>query len=76
MALGVVQWIKLELDATTQYENRPSPNAPFNGHWTQVLYRFPKPITVAPGDLVPLRVYHYRTQMTVDLVEEEWRKFS
>jgi type II protein arginine methyltransferase len=76
IALGVVQWIKLELDAHTQYENRPSPNAPFNGHWTQVVYRFPKPISVTPGDLVPLGVRHYRTQITVDLVEEEWRQSS
>ena len=73
IALGVVQWIKLDLDAQTQYENRPSAGAPFNGHWTHVVYRFPKPITVAPGDLVPLVVRHYRTQITVDLVEEEWR---
>jgi len=73
VALGVIQWIKLELDAQTTYENRPSPKAPFNGHWTHVAYRFPKPINVSPGDLVPLQVRHYRTQMTVDLVEEEWR---
>jgi hypothetical protein len=76
IALGIVQWIKLELDAHTQYENRPSPNAPFNGHWTHVLYRFPKPLNVAPGDLIPLIVRHYRTQITVDLVEEEWRQNS
>jgi len=76
IALGIVQWIKLELDAHTQYENRPSLNAPFNGHWTHVVYRFPKPITVTPGDLVPLGVRHYRTQITVDLVEEEWRQSS
>ena len=76
IALGIVQWIKLELDAHTQYENRPSPGAPFNGHWTHVLYRFPKPLSVSPGDLIPLRVAHYRTQITVDLVEEEWRKYS
>jgi len=73
VALGVVQWIKLELDGETTYENRPSPKAAFNGHWTQVAYRFAKPINVSPGDLVPLQVRHYRTQLTVDLVEEEWR---
>ena len=76
VALGVVQWIKLELDSQTQYENRPSSNAPFNGHWTQVVYRFAKPINVVPGDLIPLIVRHYRTQLTVDLIEEEWRAAS
>jgi hypothetical protein len=39
-----------------------------------VLYRFPKPLNVLPGDLIPLNVRHYRTQITVDLVEEEWRQ--
>jgi hypothetical protein len=73
VCLGVVQWIKLELDAQSQYENRPSPNAPFNGHWTQVVYRFPKPLNVVAGDLVPINVRHYRTQISVDLIEEEWR---
>jgi len=72
VAIGVVQWIKLELDSETSYENRPSPKAAFNGHWTHVAYRFAKPFNVSPGDLVPLSVRHYRTQLTVDLVEEEW----
>src|SRR5262245_36044217 len=76
VALGVVQWIKLEVDAQTQYENRPSPNATFNGHWTQVVYRFANPINVSPGDLIPLKVHHYRTQVTVDLAEDEWRRFA
>ena len=76
VALGVVQWIKLELDSETSYENRPSPKAAFNGHWTQVAYRFARPLNVVPGDLVPLQVRHYRTQITVDLVEEEWRSFA
>jgi 16S rRNA G966 N2-methylase RsmD len=68
-AIGVVQWIKLELDALTSYDNRPSPEAPFNGHWTQILYRFPRPLRVNAGDVVPLSVKHNRTQISVDLIE-------
>src|SRR6266550_3545159 len=34
VCVGVAQWIKLELDAHTTYENRPTPQADFNGNWT------------------------------------------
>jgi Tfp pilus assembly protein PilF len=64
--LGVAQWIRLELDATTRYENRPGPNAPYNGHWVHLTYRFPKPIPLRAGEAVPLVVRHYRTQITVE----------
>ena len=49
VCVGVAQWIKLELDAQTTYENRPTPQADYNGHWTHIVHRFPKPVTVAPG---------------------------
>jgi len=68
-AIGVVQWIKLELDEVTTYDNRPSADAPFNGHWTQIIYRFPRPIRVNTGDVIPLSVKHNRTQISVDLIE-------
>ena len=70
ICLGVAQWIRLELDATTRYENRPGPNAPFTGHWSHVLYRFQKPLPVSPGDIVNLTVKNYRTQITVERTEE------
>jgi type II protein arginine methyltransferase len=69
VCLGVAQWIRLELDNVTRYENRPGPDAPFNGHWTHVVYRFAKPLPVRPGDSVPLLVRHYRTQLTVELAD-------
>ena len=57
---------EVELDATTRYENRPGPNAPYNGHWVHLTYRFPKPIPVRAGESVPLVVRHYRPQITVE----------
>jgi Arginine methyltransferase oligomerization subdomain len=66
--LGVVQWIKLELDSETRYENRPSPTAAVNG-WKHVVYRFVRPRTVVPGDIVSLNVRNHRNQLTVNLVE-------
>ena len=66
---GIVQWIKLELDAQTKYENRPSPQADYNGHWTQIVHRFSRLVTVAPGDVVPVLFRHDRTQIGIDLLE-------
>jgi len=67
---GVAQWIRLELDAQTRYENRPMPqSSEFNGHWAHIVHRFPKPVTVAPGDVVPVLFRHDRTQIGIDLLE-------
>jgi len=66
---GVAQWIRLELDAETRYENRPGTQTEFNGHWTQVIHRFPKLVTVRPGDIVPVLFRHDRNQIGIDLIE-------
>jgi hypothetical protein len=64
----VAQWIKLELDAQTTYENRPSPRADFNNHWTHIVHRFPRLVTVAPGDVVPVLFRHDRSQIGIELL--------
>jgi Tfp pilus assembly protein PilF len=69
VCVGVAQWIKLELDAQTTYENRPTPQADYNGHWTHIVHRFPKPVPVAPGDIVPVLFRHDRTQIGIDLLD-------
>ena len=69
VCVGVAQWIRLELDAQTIYENRPTPQADYNGHWTHIVHRFPKPVTVAPGDVVPILFRHDRTQIGIDLLD-------
>jgi type II protein arginine methyltransferase len=66
---GVAQWIKLELDPYTKYENRPGTQADFNGHWTHVVHRFSKLVTVQPGDIVPVLFRHDRNQIGIDLIE-------
>jgi hypothetical protein len=65
---GVAQWIRLELDERTRYENRPA-QGDSHGHWTQILYRFPKLMPVERGDTLRLMVRHDRKQISVDLVE-------
>jgi len=69
VCVGIAQWIKLELDAQTTYENRPSLHGDYNGHWTHIVHRFPRPVTVAPGDIVPVLFRHDRTQIGIDLLD-------
>jgi type II protein arginine methyltransferase len=69
VAAGLVQWIYLDLDGTDRYENRPSSGAHLDGHWTQILHRFPRPLAVEAGATVQLAVRHNRQQISVDLVE-------
>src|SRR5215471_1840339 len=70
VCVGIAQWIKLELDSQTKYENRPAPQSTeFNGHWTHIIHRFPRLITVAPGDVIPVLFRHDRSQIGIDLLE-------
>ena len=69
VCVGIAQWIKLELDAQTTYENRPTLHGDYNGHWTHIVHRFPRPVTVAPGDIVPVLFRHDRTQIGIDLLD-------
>jgi len=68
-AAGLVQWIYLELDAESRYENRPSSAPHAESHWTQILHRFAHPLPVKAGGTVRLRVRHDRQQILVDQVE-------
>lgn len=65
--VGVAQWLRLQLDADIVYENRPSPDAR-GATWVHIVYRFPQPVTVKPGDVVRVIVRHDRKQISVDLV--------
>jgi type II protein arginine methyltransferase len=69
VAAGLVQWICLDLDGLSHYENRPSSGPRTENHWTQILHRFPSPLAVNAGDAVRLMVRHNRQQISVDLIE-------
>lgn len=64
--VGVAQWIRLDLDSQTTYENRPDASAGANG-WMHVVYRFPRPLAVRPGDRVRLVASHNRRNLAVGL---------
>lgn len=63
---GVAQWLRLDLDAETTYENRPAANTGANG-WMHVVYRFPEPVEFRAGQEVRLIASHTRTEMNVAL---------
>lgn len=64
--VGVAQWLKLDLDAEATYENRPSPDAA-GATWVHIVYRFPAPVMVNPGDVVKVIVRHDRKQISINL---------
>jgi type II protein arginine methyltransferase len=64
--VGVAQWIKLDMDGISAYENRPTPTAGANG-WMHVVYRFDQPVDVSPGDHVPVIFSHNRTNIAIGL---------
>ena len=64
---GVAQWIRLDLDETTQYSNRPVTGGQ-NTHWPNIVYRFPQPISVSAGDAVRIMARHDRAEINVDLI--------
>ena len=67
--VGVVQWIRLQLDAETRFENRPAPGTAFNEHWTHIIHRFPRLVRVEPGDVVRILFRHDVTQIGIQLQE-------
>ena len=53
---GVVQWIRLKLDAEGHYENRPGPTA--KSHWSAQYYPFDEPIEMPAGTEVVIAGVH------------------
>jgi type II protein arginine methyltransferase len=69
MAVGLVQWIHLDLDDQVHYENRPSSAPHAESHWTQIIHRFPEAVRVERGDILRLRIRHDRQQLVIDLLK-------
>lgn len=59
--LGVLQWIRLEMDAHTTFENDPADRQPVSG-WQPVVYLFDAPVAVRAGQTVMLQAWHNRNQ--------------
>ena len=54
---GVLQWLRLQLDDETSFENRP-PEQVAPSAWRQVFYPFSVPLTVKAGETVQLWAKH------------------
>ncbi len=56
---GVIQWIKLQLDAVTVFENHPRTASAASG-WQHCIYLFEHPVSVNAEDVVVLCAKHDR----------------
>jgi predicted RNA methylase len=62
-AVGVVQWINLDLADGITFSNHPDQY--FDGGWLQVLHTFPRPVPVVKGQELDLTVGHDRISLMV-----------
>ncbi|QID18604.1 tetratricopeptide repeat protein [Nitrogeniibacter mangrovi] len=64
---GVIQWIRLNMDGTTVYENHPRDALPVSG-WQHMFYRFDTPLELTPGQTLRLMAAHDRATPWFDLL--------
>ena len=62
-AVGVVQWIKLDLAEGVTFSNHP--DSYFDGGWLQVLHTFPQVVPVIKGKPLMLTVGHDRISLVI-----------
>jgi protein arginine N-methyltransferase 7 len=60
---GVVQWIRLQLDAEGVYENRPGPDA--TSAWAALFHPFDREIDPEPGEAVRIAAAHSRYDIRI-----------
>jgi len=63
IAIGVVQWISVDLADGISFSNHP--NDYTDGGWLQVLHTFPRPIAVTAGQCLDIMVGHDRSSLIV-----------
>lgn len=57
---GLIQWIRLRMDASTVFENHPGVKNPASG-WQHMFYAFENPVDVTPGQHVIVLATHNRS---------------
>jgi type II protein arginine methyltransferase len=60
---GIAQWIALQLDDVTRYENRPAPGA--NSCWAALFYPFPATVDTVAGQQIRIFGSHDRQSLTI-----------
>lgn len=69
VAYGVIQWIRLDMDGSTTYENHPLDKVPVSG-WQHMFYRFDEPLVLKAGQTVRLSAAHDRATPWFDLATD------
>jgi type II protein arginine methyltransferase len=65
---GVVQWIRIELDSTTTWENPPT-DIRSTTAWQRTIYRFDQPLQLTKGMVVKIAASHDRASPWFDLAK-------
>ena len=65
---GVVQWIRIELDTTTTWENPPT-DIRSTTAWQRTIYRFDQPLQLTKGMIVKIAASHDRASPWFDLAK-------
>jgi|SRR5579859_7022257 len=63
VAVGIVQWMNLDLADGVVFSNHPEHES--DGGWLQVLHTFPEPIPVSAGEQLDMMVGHDRNSLIV-----------
>jgi tetratricopeptide (TPR) repeat protein len=61
LAVGIIQWMRIALDAETVFANPPEQE--IGGGWQQVLHTFTTPVRVARGETVEILAGHDRANL-------------
>ncbi len=56
---GIIQWIRLQMDAHTVFENHPGVKAAASG-WQHLAYIFPEPVELKAGQIAVVSAVHNR----------------
>ncbi|MFM9971987.1 MAG: tetratricopeptide repeat protein, partial [Burkholderiales bacterium] len=59
LCFGIIQWIRLQMDANTVFENHPSIKAAASG-WQHLAYVFPAPVELKADQIVKVAAVHDR----------------
>lgn len=66
---GIVQWIRLQMDAEGIYENRPAPNCP--SHWRALFFPFGRRQMLEQGRRVEIAGWHIKSGVSI-WAKETW----
>lgn len=69
LCYGVIQWIGLEMDSQTHYQNHPAAKRAVSG-WQHLVYRFDEPVQLTPGQRLRIFAGHDRATPWFDLAAD------